>query len=123
MHQTCTIQEEAFSEAVFPVVFPDELDPCPDDFDYTALYEETYAGLSLVSRSFAVVSLLWCSVDTTNPLYRICVGQGTEMIVPFFFIVLFFSPVPHTVLYFLRHPGTLTPCGCEHPDLGAEINT
>ncbi|CBN79342.1 conserved unknown protein [Ectocarpus siliculosus] len=49
--QTCTIQEDAFSEAVFPIMFPAELDPCPDDLDYTALYEGTYGGLSLVTAA------------------------------------------------------------------------
>ncbi|CAN0071822.1 unnamed protein product, partial [Ectocarpus sp. 8 AP-2014] len=32
-------------------MFPEELDPCPDDLDYTALYEETYGGLSLVTAA------------------------------------------------------------------------
>lgn len=50
--QTCIIQETAFSGAVFPVVFPDELDPCPDSLDYTTFYEDLHgAPLSVVSTA------------------------------------------------------------------------
>eukprot|EP00903_Cladosiphon_okamuranus_P006716 g6554.t1 len=49
--QTCNIQEEAFSEAVFPVMFPEELDPCPSALDYTALYKKQYGPLSVVTAA------------------------------------------------------------------------
>eukprot|EP00752_Nemacystus_decipiens_P009539 g8524.t1 len=49
--QTCNIQEEAFSTAVFPVMFPDELDPCPTELDYTALYEGEHGPLSVVTAA------------------------------------------------------------------------
>lgn len=72
-------------------MFPEELDPCPDDFDYTTLYEETYGGLALVSRSFC--GCVSCVAYRTAVRHHqiiffflasaICKGQGTDVMSSF----------------------------------------
>ena len=57
LRQTCYIAEDAFADALFPVMFSEELDPCPTSMDYASLYEEEHGPLDLVSffSSVAVV--------------------------------------------------------------------
>lgn len=47
--QTCYIKEDSFADALFPVKFSEELDPCPSSVDYTTLYETEHGALSIVS--------------------------------------------------------------------------
>lgn len=56
LRQTCYIAEDSFADALFPVMFSEELDPCPSSVDFTTLYEEEYGTISVVSDSHEPLS-------------------------------------------------------------------
>lgn len=51
VRQTCYIAEEAFAGGVFPVMFSEELDPCPSSTEFHTLYEAEYGEIAVVTAA------------------------------------------------------------------------